>query len=446
VRLFLLVLAAVLLLGAGGATAQKAGEIYVLTWKGAVTPVMAGYLDRGIRAAEEGGAVAAVIQLDTPGGLDSAMRDVVQRINGARVPVVVYVAPAGARAASAGAFITMAAHVAAMAPNTAIGAAHPVSGGGEEIKGPMADKVTNDAVAYIRGIAELRGRNQDWAERAVRESISSPAEEAVQERVVDLVAPTLQDLVRQIDGRQVKLLTREETLRTAGAELRRVDQNPIEAFLAAITDPNVAYILLSIAMLAIFLELSHPGAILPGIVGGVCLLLALFALGALPVNIAGLLLIGLAFLLFLLEVLISSHGMLGLGGIIALLFGSFILMSGAPPDLQVHPGLILGVVAFFGTAFFFVSRAVVVSWRRRKASSTAVEVGAEGTARTALNPDGTVLVHGELWRAKASDERIRAGERIVVTAVHGFELEVTPLSPATSPPPQGRQSGVHRPV
>lgn len=412
----------------------NAGEVYVLTWKGAVTPVMAGHLDRGIRAAEEGNAAAVIIQLDTPGGLDSAMRDVVQRINSARVPVVVYVAPAGARAASAGAFITMAAHVAAMAPNTAIGAAHPVAGGGEEITGPMKDKVVNDSVAYIRGIAEMRGRNQDWAEKAVRESISSPAETAMQERVVDLVAPTLPDLVRQLDGRRVKLLTTEVSLSLTGTELRRIDLTPIEAFLAAIADPNVAYLLLSIAMLAIFLELSNPGAILPGIVGGLCLLIALFALGMLPVNIAGLLFIGLAFLLFVLEVWVPSHGMLGLGGVISLLFGSFILMSGAPADLQIHPGLILGVVAFFAVIFFLVSRAVVTSWHRRSPARQIVEVGTEGIARTALNPVGTVIVHGELWRARADEGRIAAGERVVVTGMRGLELDVAAPSPAASPP------------
>lgn len=423
-----------LLLAAVSNASANAGEVYVLTWKGAVTPVMAGYLDRGIRAAEEANAAAVVIQLDTPGGLDSAMRDVVQRINAARVPVVVYVAPAGARAASAGAFITMAAHVAAMAPNTAIGAAHPVAGGGEEITGPMKDKVLNDSVAYIRGIAEMRGRNQDWAEKAVRESISSPADVAVQEKVVDLIAPTLPDLVRQLDGRRVKLLTNEVSLATTGTELRRVDQTPIEAFLAAIADPNVAYLLLSIAMLAIFLELSNPGAILPGIVGGVCLLLALFALGMLPVNIAGLLFIGLAFLLFVLEVWVPSHGMLGLGGVISLLFGSFILMSGAPTDLQVHPGLIVGVAAFFAAMFFLVSRAVLSTWRRRSPATQSVEVGTEGIARTSLSPVGTVMVRGELWRARVNEGGVRAGERVVVTGVRGLELEVAAASAAASPP------------
>jgi membrane-bound serine protease (ClpP class) len=428
------VLVLLLLLAAVSNASANAGEVYVLTWKGAVTPVMAGYLDRGIRAAEEGNAAAVVVQLDTPGGLDSAMRDVVQRINSARVPVVVYVAPAGARAASAGAFITMAAHVAAMAPNTAIGAAHPVAGGGEEITGPMKDKVVNDSVAYIRGIAEMRGRNQDWAEKAVRESISSPAETAMQERVVDLIAPTLPDLVRQLEGRKVKLLTTETTLAVTGTEARRVDQTPIEAFLGAIADPNVAYLLLSIAMLAIFLELSNPGAILPGIVGGVCLLMALFALGMLPVNIAGLLFMGLAFLLFVLEVWVPSHGMLGLGGVISLLFGSFILMSGAPTDLQIHPGLILGVVAFFAAIFFLISRAVVTTWRQRSPAKQMVEVGTEGIARTALNPVGTVMVHGELWRARVKEGRVAAGERVVVTGVRGLELEVAALSPAASPP------------
>src|SRR2546422_2090771 len=242
--------------------AKDEGSIYVLTTKGPVTPVMAGYLDRGISAAENASAAGVIVQLDAPGGLDGSMRDIVQRINNARIPVVVYVSPAGARAASAGAFITMAAHVAAMSPNTAIGAAHPVGGNGAEIEGTMAEKVTNDAVAYIRGIAQLRGRNQDWAEKAVRESVSMSSDSAVSEHVVDLVANNLEDLIHQLDGRHVRLLTGEAQLSLSGAEVRRVTMYPIEAFLAAITDPNIAYMLLSVAMLAIFLELSNPGAIL----------------------------------------------------------------------------------------------------------------------------------------------------------------------------------------
>ncbi|MBI2887653.1 MAG: nodulation protein NfeD [Chloroflexi bacterium] len=399
--------------------------VLVLIAKGAVTPVMFSFIDRGIGEAETRDAAAVVIQLDTPGGLDSAMRDIVQRINASRVPVVVYVGPAGARAASAGAFITMAGHVAAMAPNTAIGAAHPVAGGGQQISGPMEDKVVNDAVAYIRGTAQARGRNQEWAERAVRESISTSWDRAVEERVVDFTARDLQDLVRQLHGRRAQLLAGEAEIATTGAAVERVEMTFLETFLFAISDPNVAYLLLSVAMLAIFLELSNPGAVLPGIVGGICLLTALFALGMLPVNIAGLLLIGLGFLLFVAELWVTSHGMLSVGGVISLGLGSLILINSYTPYLQINRWLIAGVVGFFATFFFFLVGVALRSRRRGALRGSTALVGMRGLARTALEPEGTVLVHGELWTARAENGPIQPGEQVLVVEVEGLQLHVT---------------------
>lgn len=406
-----------------GAAADAA--IVVLTAKGAVSPIMASYVSRGIDEAEESRASAVIIQLDTPGGLDTSMRDIVQRINSARVPVVVFVAPSGARAASAGAFITMSAHIAAMAPNTSIGAAHPVGGSGEEITGPMADKVMNDAVSYIRGIAQLRGRNADWSEKAVRESVSSDGSQALRDHVIDFVAADLADVVKQLEGKKVKLVSGEVTVTTAGRPVERVDMTIIESFLFAISDPNVAYILLSIAMLGIFLELSNPGSILPGIVGGICLLFALFALGMLPINTAGLLLIALGFVLFLAEVWITNNGMLTVGGVLALGFGSFLLTSGAAPGLRINPALIIGVVGSYAVFAAFLVNALVRTRRTPAVSGVRALIGMYGTARTAMDPEGTVMVHGELWRGHVvGGDPVPEGERVEVVGQEGMELHV----------------------
>lgn len=403
-----------------------APRILVLEAKGTINPVLAGYIARGISAAESQKAVAVVIQLDTPGGLDSSMRDIVQRINRSSIPVVVYVSPAGARAASAGAFITMASHVAAMAPDTAIGAAHPVAGGGGQMDETMSAKVTNDAVAYIKSISESRGRNAEWAEKAVRESISSSAEDARQEKVVDLVARDIPSLVEQLDGRHVKLSSGETTLNLQGYQLVHENMTTVESFLFAISDPNVAYILLSLAMLGLFLELSNPGAILPGIVGGISLFLALYSLGMLPVNIAGLLLILLAFLLFLAEVFVTSHGMLTVGGVISLTLGSLILISSNDaPYLAIDRRLIALVVTLVTAFFVLVVGAVVRTQRGKSATGREGMVGMMGVARSELDPDGIVFLHGERWSAHSQDGRVEAGERVLVTQVEGLLLQVS---------------------
>ncbi|MBA7651126.1 hypothetical protein ES703_58941 [subsurface metagenome] len=317
--------------------------IDVLHAEGVINPVLVDYIERGIEEAEESNAIACIIQLDTPGGLDTSMRDIIKDIVSARIPVVVYVSPSGARAASAGVFITVAAHVAVMAPNTAIGAAHPVAIGTEGEEGmseTMEDKVVNDAAAYIRSIAEAHGRNMEWAEKAVRESVSATEKEALELNVIDMVAADLDALISQLDGREVTMLGGAVvTLNTQGATINHIRMNAVEDFLYAISNPNIAYLLLSLAMLGIFVEISNPGLIFPGVIGAICLLMAFFSLGMLPVNYAGLLLIVLAFGLFIAEVFTTSFGLFTAGGVTSLVLGSLILFKGGPL-FQVNPWLI----------------------------------------------------------------------------------------------------------
>ena len=427
-RLWLLVVALglLVLLLSGEASAQSS-HVDVLRVKGAITPVLSGYVDRGIRVAEQDGAVACIIEMDTPGGLDTAMRDIVQSILEADVPVAVYI-PTGARAASAGAFITMAAHVAVMAPATEIGAAHPVAIGEDGMDETMAEKVVNDAVAYIRSIAETRGRNADWGEEAVRESRSSAASEALELGVIDIVADDMGDLLAQIDGWEVTLLGGEVvTLETEGASVNYVDMGALERFLFTISDPNIAYILLSIGMLGILLELFNPGAIFPGVVGAICLLLAFYALGMLPVNYVGIILILLAFALFIAELFTATNGLLSLGGIASLTIGSMILMTDTL--FGINPGLIAAVVIVVTAFFIFVIASVLRTHRTRQQTGRDAMVGMVGVARTPLDPKGRVFVHGELWEATLDEGRVEPGEEVLITKVEGLRLRVTRNKP-----------------
>jgi len=397
-------------------------NIDVLTVDGTINPVLAGYIERGIEHAEKHG-TTCIIEMDTPGGLDSSMRDIVQSILEADVPVVVYVPP-GARAASAGAFITMAAHIAAMSPGTEIGAAHPVAVGGGEIDETMESKVVNDAVAYIRSIADARGRNADWAEAAVRESKSSPASEALELGVIDVVANSFDQLVSQLDGWQVTLLTGEVvTISTENAEINHIDMGFLERFLFAISDSNIAIILLSIGMLGIFFELASPGTIFPGVVGAICLVLAFFALDTLPVDYAGLVFIVLAFGLFIAEVFVTSYGLLGLAGIASYILGSTILIDN--PFFEINRGLIAGLGVTVAAFFVFVAVSVVRSHRRRQPTGREAMVGIVAVARTSLDPAGTVLAHGELWQATMDEGMVEPGEEVTITKVDGLKLKVT---------------------
>ena len=408
-------------------TAQAASSsVVVLRVKGTVNPVLVDYIERGIEQAEEDNAVACIIQLDTPGGLDTSMRDIVQEIVSAEVPVVVYVSPSGARAASAGVFITMAAHVAAMAPNTAIGAASPVPIGPEgeqEISETMKEKILNDAAAYIRSLAEAQGRNMEWAEKAVREAVSATEQEALELNVIDMVVPNLDALISQLDGREVTLLDGSVvTLNTQDATISYVDMNITENFLFAIADPNIAYILLSLAILGITAEIFNPGLIFPGVIGAICGLLAFYALGMLPVNIAGVLLIILAFGLFVAEALTTTFGLFTAGGITALVIGSLILFKGGGPAIKVDPGLIATVTIIITAFLAFVVQRVVRAHRRQATTGREELVGKTAIVKVALDPEGMVLFKGERWTAISETGRIEPGEEVIITGVDGLTL------------------------
>jgi membrane-bound serine protease (ClpP class) len=420
-----------------------ADESYVAVGRlqGVVNPASASYVERAIGGAEAGGATLFVLELDTPGGLDSSMRRIVQRILASEIPVVVYVAPQGARAGSAGVYITYSAHLAAMAPNTNIGSATPVSLGerGEAaMSEEMRAKVNNDAVAYIKGLAAARGRNADWAEQAVRQAVNVPADEARAQGIVEYVATDLRELLRQLDGAQVTTAYGPRVLETATVPVRRDDMQPLERLLHAISDPTIAYLLLSLGTLALIYELSNPGAILPGVAGGLCLLLALYALGTLPVNLAGLLLLALAFGLLVLDVFAPTHGVLTAGAIAAFVLGSAILINtpeGAP-FLSIAPAAIVLVTAALVAFFGLIVGSVARSQRRRAIGGTAALVGQRAIVREPLEPSGLVSLQGELWTARAAGPPIPAGTEVEVLAVEGLRLVVREpvASPAVAAP------------
>jgi len=409
-------------------TVQAASPtIVVLNIDGVINPVLANYIEHGIEDAEERNATACIIQMDTPGGLDTAMRDIVQHIVNARVPVIVYVSPSGARAASAGVFITMAAHVAVMAPNTVIGAAHPVALGAEGEAGmseEMEEKVVNDAAAYIRSIAEAHGRNMEWAEKAVRESVSATEQEALELNVIDMVTPDLDSLIAELDGREVTMLGGNVvTINTQGVTTTNINMTTIESFLYAISDPNIALLLLSLATLGILIEITNPGLIFPGVVGAICGLLAFYSLGQLPVNIAGILLIVLAFGLFIAEVFTASFGLLTGGGIIALVLGALILFP-AGSAFSVNPWLIAGMAIVIALVLAFVVNRVIRVHRRQAYTGREELIGKTAVVKVALNPEGTVLFKGERWSAVADEGRIKPGEEVIITKYDSLKLYV----------------------
>lgn len=405
--------------------AAQGPVVQVLTVQGVINPVQARYLTRGIESANAAGASAVVIKLDTPGGLDTSMREIVQAILGSSAPVIVWVAPSGARAASAGMFITLAAPVAAMAPNTAIGAATPVASSGETVEGDLRAKAVNDAAAYARDLAERNGRNAEWADRAIREAVSASSREAVELGVVDFIAADLETLLAQSDGRMVTTALGTVRVRTADAAVVDRPMGAVERLLLILTDPTVAALLLGIAGLAIFIELQNPGAFLPGVVGVIALIVALFGLGTLPLNVAALALAIVGLALLGLEAYTGSGGVLGVGGAIALGVGLLLMVDSPAPYLQVSRPAILGVVVGLTTAV------LILSWfgarTRRVPVTTGVEalVGATGVVRSALAPAGMVLVEGELWEAVA-DTPLEPGARVRVVAVDGLTLKVEP--------------------
>ncbi len=418
-----LILASLLLSFVAQARAQGEAHVDLLTVKGAITPVVASYMERGIEMAEADGAEALIIELNTPGGSLSVMEGVVQRMAVSRVPIVVYVYPQRAMAASAGTFVVLAAHVAAMAPQTSIGAASPVSGQGEELSETEQAKAINILVSLIKGLSERRGEEAaEWAEKAVREAASATAQEALELGVIDLVAANVDEVLEGLDGREVNLDGRTVILETAGAMVNPIPMSPIEGFLHTITDPNIAFILMTLGINGLIFELSSPGGYLAGIVGGICILLSLYALGVLNVNYTGFLLIILAFILFVADIKAPTHGILTAGGIISFIFGSLILFQS--PFARVSTSLVVGVGLGSGGFFAFAVAKAVQARLRRAVTGREALIGARAVARTDLDPTGSVFLRGEWWNAIAEGEGVRKGEEVEVIGVDGFQLKV----------------------
>ena len=406
-----------------GKTQDKA-PIFTIEVDGIINPPTAKFIIDSIDEAAKEGGQCLIIQLDTPGGLMESMRLIVKKILTSNIPVIVYVSPKGARAASAGVFITMAAHIAAMAPGTHIGAAHPVTLGaeGKESK-TMTDKIVNDTVSNIKSIAKTRGRNVDWAEKAVRKSVSVTEEEALKLNVVDLISSDLQDLLTKIDGRVVKFDGTSRTLLTKGMQPRSLQMSWRDKLLDVISNPQIAYYLLMLGGMGIFFELSNPGAILPGVVGGIFLILAFYALQVLPVNYAGLALILFAIILFIAEIKVVSHGLLAVGGVISLLLGSLMLFQSPAEYMRISLSVIIPAVLV--TSAFFIFAATMAIRARLTKPTTGMEglVGETGTASTPIAPEGKVAIHGEIWDV-VSDQNIERGEKVQVFGVVNLKLKV----------------------
>ncbi len=401
--------------------------VALATYDGVINPVSAEYLHDALAWAEENSAQALVIALNTPGGLDTSMRLIIKDVTGANIPVVVYVSPSSGRAASAGVFITMAAHVAAMAPGTNIGAAHPVNLGGGEMDNTMKEKVENDSVAYIKSIAQQRGRNASWAEDAVRKSVSVTEREAVKLKVVDVVADDVPALLKQLDGRTINLPSGPRVLKTAGASVREFPMGLRLELLKAISDPNIAYLLMTIGTIGIIAELYSPGAILPGIVGAISLILAFYSLQSLPVNYAGVLLFLLGIVFFVLEASVTSYGLLGIGGVISMLIGSVMLIKTDAEFLRISWLVIVPVITLAAALAFLIVGMGMKAMRRAPVTGREEMIGLVGIAKTALAPQGQLAVHGELWEA-VSEQPLRPGDEAEVTGLDGLRLRVKPFS------------------
>ena len=397
-------------------------QISVVSVQGPVNPVTADYLRRNLEQAARRGDRLLLVEMDTPGGLDSAMRETVKAIFASPVPVAVYVTPPGARAASAGAIIALAADICAMAPGTNIGAAHPVSIG-RKPDATMEAKVLNDAEAYVDGIAGKRGRSVEIARKMVRESASLSAERALEGKLIDLIAADRQELLNKLEGRRVLRGGKETVLRLSGARVTNYQMGGRDRILNAISNPDVAYLLMLLGFLGIFFELSTPGAILPGVIGGISLILAFFAFQALPVNYAGALMILLAFILLTAEVMIVSHGILAMGGVIALVLGSLLLFPSPEPYLRLSWSVLLTTVIMIVIFFTFVLAKVIQAHREKPISGTGAMLGCRGRAVTDIMAEGKVMVRGEYWNATSS-EMIGKGEEVEVTEVEGLRLTV----------------------
>jgi membrane-bound serine protease (ClpP class) len=424
-----LVLAIVILLLAisisSGVQAQNA-SVVVISVKGPIVPVIADYIDKGISRAEDENAVVCVIELDTPGGLLTSTEDIVQKIMNAHVPIVVYVTPKGAWAASAGTFITLAANIAVMTPGTTIGAAHPVSGGDQEIPEDEMKKITEFSAKWMKTIAQERGRNLEEAQLAVTESKGFTDIDALSANLIDLRADNLESLLSQINGREVILANGARvTINTTDYVLFREEMTLVEKFLLTISDPNIAYILMSIAMLGIMAEIFNPGLIFPGIVGGICLLLAFYSLGVLPVNYAGVLLIVLAFGLFIGEALTPGFGLFFGGGIVSLIMGSLLLFQGAPILFRVDWRLIVIITILVAGGLGFIAWRAVKIHLKQATTGREELIGKTATVKEALNPQGMVFFKGERWTAVSEDGEIKVGEEVTIKRLDGLTLYVT---------------------
>jgi len=414
--------------------------------EGPIGPATTDYVKRSFTYAIDSGVQLIVLRIDTPGGLDAAMRETIKQIIASPIPVVAYVAPSGARAASAGTYIVYASHVAAMAPATSIGAATPVQLAGPGTAPPsergksqgeeaesrknaepgMREKLINDAVAYIKGLARMRGRNVEWAEKAVREAATLTAEEALKRNVIDLIATDEGDLLRRLDGRKVEVLGREVVLETRGIILERLEPDWRSRLLSVLTDPNIAYILMLLGIYGLLFEFSNPGAVVPGVLGSICLLLALFAFQVLPINYAGLALILLGLALMVAEAFVPSFGILGIGGVAAFTLGSILLTDIGVPGFEIHPELIVGF-AIASALLFILGLGMIVKARRRPALTGSEELRLHpAVALEDFDREGWVRLQGERWHA-VSDRPVRKGQRLKVTAVEGLTLHVTPL-------------------
>lgn len=405
--------------------AARGGPVHVVTVDGVINPVSARIIAAGIDRATAAGAEALVIELDTPGGLLKSVHEISKSILASDVPVVVYVFPEGARATSAGVLVTISAHVAAMARGTHIGAAHVVTAQGAIQDSVVNEKAMNDWVAELQSVARLRGRNVEWVEQAARASKSLVAEEAVELNVVDLVAPTLEALVAALDGRRVEVAGDSLELSTREAAVERFEPSMRDRFLSVVTDPSIAYILFLIGIYGLIFELSNPGSILPGVAGAICIIVGLYSLHTLPIDYAGLLLIGLAIVLFILETQVPSFGILTLGGVVALIMGSIMLLDKAGPLFAISLAVIVPAALLTGAFFFFVVSKGLLAQRARPATGSEGLVGEEGDARSDLSPHGKVFLHGEIWAAVSSANVVR-GARVRVVRVQGMTLHVEP--------------------
>jgi membrane-bound serine protease (ClpP class) len=400
-----------------------ANDIYTIKIQGAIQPPVAGFIAESIAKAEKEGGETLIILMDTPGGLDTSMREIVKGIMDASIPVIVYVYPSGARAASAGSVILLASHIAAMAPGTNVGAAHPVTIGKEKADKEMMTKVVKDAEAYVRSLAAKRGRNAEWAAKSVKESASITANDALEKHVIDIVAENVDDLLAKADGKMVETKKGKVTLKLKGKKVVEIEMPFKYRFLSYLSDPNVAYLLMMLGLYGILFEIYNPGAIFPGVVGGISIILALYAFQTIPISFAGVFLILLGVVFFILELKIISHGVLGIAGIISIVIGSVMLVDLPKSELAISWKSILAVAVLSGIFFFGVlSYAIKAQLSKVKTGKEGL-IGEAGIAKTDVSAEGKVFLHGELWNAQ-SEELIGRGEKVVVTDVDGLSLIV----------------------